>query len=126
MQRSFRSIALLKSSFSTKIVSQRFNYKNHYKFSSQSTPQFSYFNKLIGASIILGSAAFLSQHINAESEEEIFKTAGSRKNGLKDYTLEEIAKHNTKENRIWVIYKNGVYDITEFIEMHPGTFCIKQ
>jgi sulfite oxidase len=24
------------------------------------------------------------------------------------------------ENRIWVSYKNGVYDITDFIPLHPG------
>jgi sulfite oxidase len=24
------------------------------------------------------------------------------------------------ENRIWVAYKDGVYDITDFIKKHPG------
>ncbi|GIL59243.1 hypothetical protein Vafri_13880 [Volvox africanus] len=36
------------------------------------------------------------------------------------FTREEVAKHKTPQNRIWVTYKEGVYDITEFVEMHPG------
>ena len=36
------------------------------------------------------------------------------------FTREEVAKHTTPETGIWVIYKDGVYDITEFIEQHPG------
>lgn len=31
-----------------------------------------------------------------------------------------MAKHKTKKDRIWVTYKSGVYDITEFVEGHPG------
>lgn len=36
------------------------------------------------------------------------------------YTQEEVAQHKTKETGIWVSYKNGVYDITDFISNHPG------
>lgn len=25
-----------------------------------------------------------------------------------------------RENRIWVTYKKGVYDITDFVDEHPG------
>ncbi len=32
----------------------------------------------------------------------------------------EIMKHTTHENRIWVTYQDGVYDITEFLKIHPG------
>lgn len=33
------------------------------------------------------------------------------------YTLEEIKKNNGKDgNRIWIIYKDGVYDVTDYIE----------
>ena len=32
----------------------------------------------------------------------------------------EIATHTTKEDRVWVTYKEGVYDITDFVLSHPG------
>lgn len=48
------------------------------------------------------------------------ESAGSLKKGLPTYSLEEVAKHNKKENRIWVTYKNGVYDITDYVSNHPG------
>ena len=40
--------------------------------------------------------------------------------GLKSYTAEEVAKHNHKSKRIWVSYRSGVYDITDFVYKHPG------
>ncbi|KAL1934649.1 hypothetical protein VTP01DRAFT_6831 [Rhizomucor pusillus] len=35
------------------------------------------------------------------------------------YTLDEISKHNTR-NDLWVIIHNKVYNVTEFIQEHPG------
>ena len=39
---------------------------------------------------------------------------------LKTYTLEEVGRHDNKGDRVWVTFKQGVYDITDFIEKHPG------
>ena len=39
---------------------------------------------------------------------------------LPTYTMADVAKHFSPETRIWVTYKDGVYDVTEFIEGHPG------
>lgn len=36
------------------------------------------------------------------------------------FTREQVAKHGKGSERIWVTYKNNVYDITEFIDSHPG------
>ncbi|XP_073772157.1 sulfite oxidase, mitochondrial isoform X1 [Danio rerio] len=36
------------------------------------------------------------------------------------YTLEEVTKHRSLDNGVWVTYKGDVYDITEFVSMHPG------
>ncbi|XP_078727484.1 sulfite oxidase, mitochondrial isoform X2 [Lampetra fluviatilis] len=36
------------------------------------------------------------------------------------YTEAEVAKHRTPADKIWVSYKGGVYDITAFVELHPG------
>eukprot|EP01133_Synstelium_polycarpum_P010857 gene10857-12647_t len=35
------------------------------------------------------------------------------------YTLEEIKKHNSL-NDLWLIYKDDVFDVTKFVEDHPG------
>eukprot|EP00191_Tetraselmis_sp_GSL018_P024677 CAMPEP_0177625942 /NCGR_PEP_ID=MMETSP0419_2-20121207/30380_1 /TAXON_ID=582737 /ORGANISM="Tetraselmis sp., Strain GSL018" /LENGTH=475 /DNA_ID=CAMNT_0019126945 /DNA_START=25 /DNA_END=1448 /DNA_ORIENTATION=- len=32
----------------------------------------------------------------------------------------EVARHTTKDTGIWVTYLDGVYDVTEFVDMHPG------
>lgn len=40
--------------------------------------------------------------------------------GLPVYTAEEVAKHDSKETRIWVSFKCGVYDVTDFVDEHPG------
>lgn len=39
---------------------------------------------------------------------------------LPEYTPDDVALHRTAESRIWVTYKDGVYDITDFVASHPG------
>ena len=39
--------------------------------------------------------------------------------GLKEYTIEDVAKHNDYPS-IWSIYKGNVYDITMYLDYHPG------
>ena len=41
-------------------------------------------------------------------------------NKNKSYTYKEIEQHKTKDNGIWITYKNSVYDITNFVDNHPG------
>jgi len=36
------------------------------------------------------------------------------------FTRAEVARHASPEDRIWVTYKTGVYDITDFVANHPG------
>ena len=35
------------------------------------------------------------------------------------YTRAEVQKHNTKDD-CWLVYKNGVYDVTKYVPLHPG------
>ena len=57
---------------------------------------------------------------NDEEEEEEEIVPGKFIDNLPVYTESDVAQHKTPETRIWVIFKNGVYDVTDFVEQHPG------
>jgi len=40
--------------------------------------------------------------------------------GFPYFSRKEVSKHKRKKDSIWVTYKDGVYDITDFVESHPG------
>ncbi|KAH6666140.1 cytochrome b5 [Halenospora varia] len=37
----------------------------------------------------------------------------------KEYSMEEVAKHNKKED-LWVVMKGVVMDVTDWLDEHPG------
>lgn len=37
-----------------------------------------------------------------------------------EFTREQVAEHSSRDSRVWVTYKDGVYDVTDFLDMHPG------
>ena len=39
--------------------------------------------------------------------------------GLKEYTMEEVSKHNDLPS-VWTVYNGFVYDITMYLDYHPG------
>ena len=45
---------------------------------------------------------------------------GSTTTDLPFYSRAEVAKHTTPATGIWVTFEDGVYDITEFVQEHPG------
>lgn len=49
----------------------------------------------------------------AASEPAAAKGPAKDEKGRPIYTREEVAKHKTPKDRVWVTYKEGVYDITE-------------
>ena len=48
-----------------------------------------------------------------------FKNYKDCKKQNKIYTEEEVSRHNSP-NDAWVTYKNKVYDVTNFLDIHPG------
>ncbi len=54
---------------------------------------------------------------SVSSDETLF---GIRKEGLPEYSREDVSKHRTPKDRIWITYKEGVYDITDYVDHHPG------
>ncbi|CAD0039547.1 unnamed protein product [Aureobasidium pullulans] len=47
------------------------------------------------------------------------KNADSSDPAKKEFTLEEVAKHNKKED-LWIAVKGVVMDVTDWVEEHPG------
>ena len=33
---------------------------------------------------------------------------------------QDVRKHYNAESRVWMTYRSGVYDVTDFIARHPG------
>ncbi|XP_073998352.1 sulfite oxidase isoform X2 [Rhodnius prolixus] len=64
--------------------------------------------------------AFVVAALSKDKDEDLLEKFGSARPNLPYYSTEEVSKHNSKDNRIWVTFREGVYDITEFVEMHPG------
>uniref|UniRef100_A0A3B5M006 Cytochrome b5 heme-binding domain-containing protein n=1 Tax=Xiphophorus couchianus TaxID=32473 RepID=A0A3B5M006_9TELE len=54
--------------------------------------------------------------VNTNSNENNGETADG---GAKYYTLEEVRMHNMSSDT-WLIIHNKIYDITSFLEEHPG------
>ncbi|KAL3990175.1 Oxidoreductase molybdopterin binding domain family protein [Acanthocheilonema viteae] len=42
------------------------------------------------------------------------------RNDLPFYRMEEVEKHGRNAENIWVTFQEGVYDITNFVQSHPG------
>ncbi|GBP49138.1 Probable sulfite oxidase, mitochondrial [Eumeta japonica] len=55
---------------------------------------------------------------NNSNKSESFE-AGLKKPDLPTYRAEEVSEHDNK-NSFWVTYKHGVYDVTNFLALHPG------
>ncbi|CAG9311948.1 unnamed protein product [Blepharisma stoltei] len=48
-----------------------------------------------------------------------------RSAGLRHFTMEEVEQHN-KEGDAWIILNEKVYDMTKYIDYHPGGSIIMQ
>lgn len=51
--------------------------------------------------------------------QHIVKVPDNKQNTI--YTRLDVAKHN-KMNDCWVIVDNDIYDVTKFMDFHPGGF----
>jgi hypothetical protein len=61
----------------------------------------------------------VSEHVISHSQITA-DTAGKFAQDLPIFTEQDITQHRNAGNRVWVTYREGVYDITDFIESHPG------
>eukprot|EP00041_Stephanoeca_diplocostata_P011064 m.179828 g.179828 ORF g.179828 m.179828 type:complete len:564 (+) comp18398_c0_seq9:310-2001(+) len=71
------------------------------------------------AALVGGGAAVACtepEPASEKDEEDFFKIDKS----FPAYKRADVAEHCTRESRVWVTYKGGVFDITDFIVNHPG------
>lgn len=61
-----------------------------------------------------------AQYLLSECASQKVTEGGGEGANLPIFTREEISHHKTVEDRVWVTYKDGVYDITDFLPLHPG------
>ncbi|PHJ24997.1 sulfite oxidase [Cystoisospora suis] len=60
---------------------------------------------------------------SSTSSSPSFPLAGEYREDLPSYTSSDLRGHgaaNPREGRLWVAYRRGVYDVTDFVNIHPG------
>jgi sulfite oxidase len=88
------------------------------RFGSSSSARTRGFAGLIAAATATATAASAFQE---EAPPPTQSLPGDRNASLPTYSLQEVQEHTgAKKNGIWVVYRHGVYDITQFILSHPG------
>lgn len=70
--------------------------------------------------LTLYSVLCLGILVQAEQADPVRVQTIGKPPALPVYTQQEVTSHRTVEDGVWVTYKGGVYDITEFVAMHPG------
>ena len=86
-----------------------------------------FFKTVFGAAVPIGLATAYIQrrplaleHKNSNNNHAQHSDGGNSTGKSKTFTRKEVAEHKTKQTGIWVVHGKGVYDITAFIEAHPG------
>ncbi|KAK2821423.1 hypothetical protein Q7C36_020766 [Tachysurus vachellii] len=69
--------------------------------------------------LVAGTGAVLAYGLHHNKAEQATIPV-TQTTSLPVYSREEVTKHCSTENGIWVTYKDGVYDITDFVSIHPG------
>ncbi|XP_071448765.1 sulfite oxidase [Hetaerina americana] len=117
----------------TAIKAKGLYYQSSHKYSSNSSSNEYNFRAKNGKLLILsfgiaGAAAvtwIIHHHFQDKNYQHVLAASsvpGQKRKDLPSYTMEEVGKNYSVENggRVWVTYGVGVYDITPFIDQHPG------
>ncbi|KAL7307952.1 hypothetical protein TKK_0000044 [Trichogramma kaykai] len=65
-------------------------------------------------------SSFINVHAFKIQNSPNGREAGARRAELPTYTMQQVSEHDNLINGIWVSYKEGVYNITDFVRKHPG------
>ena len=66
-----------------------------------------------------GFGRLLDQGQDAPEEVKTAPAAAAKSSGSKLISMAEVNKHN-KEEDVWIVVNNKVYDCTEYLDLHPG------
>ncbi|XP_062323056.1 sulfite oxidase, mitochondrial [Osmerus eperlanus] len=76
------------------------------------------------AGLLAGTGAVLAYGLNHNQAERAATSTTmqpiNQDSSQPIYSQDEVTKHRSLEDGVWVTYKGSVYDITEFVSMHPG------
>ncbi|XP_028855337.1 sulfite oxidase, mitochondrial [Denticeps clupeoides] len=88
--------------------------QNHYSHPAK-------FRHLV-AGLVAGAGAVLAYGLHHSQVERAATSVQpvTQSSDLPVYTQEEVTKHRSLSDGVWVTYKGGVYDITDFVAIHPG------
>lgn len=75
---------------------------------------------LAGLAGVTGLALYLKFQSERYTVSAAVVEVGGVQQGLPTYTLADVKQHKTRKDRVWVTYKNGVYDVTDYLDQHPG------
>ncbi|MCJ8744448.1 hypothetical protein PDJAM_G00118830 [Pangasius djambal] len=69
--------------------------------------------------LVAGTGAVLAYGLHKNKAEQAAIPV-TQTNSLPVYSQEEVTEHCAIEKGIWVTYKGSVYDVTDFVAIHPG------
>lgn len=77
------------------------------------------------AGLLAGTGAVLAYALHQHKAEKADAIPGESLDKIPSssfpvFSQEEVSRHRSPEAGVWVTYKGGVYDITDFVAMHPG------
>ena len=70
------------------------------------------------AALVLGASASGLAGAALLRPEEARAEATATRLGI--FTADDVARHRDADAGIWVSYRGGVYDVTSFVQAHPG------
>ncbi|XP_019911222.2 sulfite oxidase, mitochondrial [Esox lucius] len=74
------------------------------------------------AGLLAGTGAVLAYGLHSQAERAATTMVQpiDPPTSMPIFTQDDVTKHRSIEEGVWVTYKGSVYDITEFVSMHPG------
>lgn len=67
-----------------------------------------------------GMILFITQQNNTDSETQTTTNEQSiHNNSNQTYTMSDVSKHNSQDD-CWLVIDGVVYDVTDFVNQHPG------